>query len=271
VGNPIAHSLSPVLHTAFAQQFNDELFYGRLLLTTDRFQQEVRTFFAAGGCGLNITVPFKNEAFQLCDQLTAAATAAGTVNTLWCEADQIWGDNTDGSGLVEDLRGRCGMNLQDLNLLILGAGGAVQGVITPLFEAGVERITLANRTRAKADALVDRFADKGEIDAIDAGSAINVVDKIAFDLVIHGTGAGLTQGLPALNPTWFDQQTVCYDMMYGEKPTSFLTATQASYGVSKGWDGLGMLLEQAALAFGRWRGHKPDTAKVMQQLRPDAH
>lgn len=267
VGNPIGHSLSPALHTAFAQQFENQISYGRLLLAPEKFEQQISAFFEQGGCGLNVTVPFKGNAHAMCDQLTPDAALAGAVNTLWQADSQLWGDNTDGRGLVQDLLGRCGLNLADAKVLILGAGGAVQGVIAPLFKAGVAQITLANRTRAKADALVAQFAEHGHIQAIDAGAA---GDVIGYDLVIQGTGAGLTQSLPALNSAWFTEKTVCYDMMYADEPTPFIATVRAQFGVQSAWDGLGMLLEQAALAFDCWRDQQPNTAPVMQMLRPDA-
>jgi shikimate dehydrogenase len=268
VGNPIEHSLSPVLHTAFAQQFNEKIHYGRLLLTAECFDSEIRAFFQQGGCGLNVTVPFKERAFQMCDQLTDNARVAGAVNTLWCEGSLIWGDNTDGRGLVLDLQGRCGCSLVDKKVLMLGAGGAVKGVMAPLLEAGVCHITVANRTRAKADLLVEQFYQDDStvsIEAIDAGA---VASFSGFDLVIQGTGAGLSQAVPTLNEDWFSSETVCYDMMYGDVPTSFLEVVRDRFGVSARWDGLGMLLEQAALAYARWRGHSPATAAVMARLRP---
>lgn len=269
VGNPINHSLSPVLHTAFAQQFQETIHYGRLLLAPEQFDAQVRAFFDQGGCGLNITVPFKENAFALCDQLTPDAKEAGAVNTLWYADGLIWGDNTDGRGLVQDLQGRCGCRLAGKRLLILGAGGAVKGVMAPLLSAGVSHITLANRTRAKAERLVEQFkpqATHAQLEAIDAGGLASVA---GFDVVIQGTGAGLSQAVPALNAGWFSTETVCYDMMYAiDKPTPFLAAVRSDYQVTQVWDGLGMLLEQAALAFERWRGHRPVTASVMAQLRP---
>lgn len=271
VGNPIAHSLSPELHTSFAQQFGDEICYRRLLLAPEKFDHEVRVFFEQGGCGLNVTVPFKAQAYDLCDALTADARQAGAVNTLWMVSDKLWGDNTDGGGLVQDLTGRCKLSLTDMQVLILGAGGAVKGVIAPLFNAGVAGVTIANRTRTKADALVKQFSKLGDIQAIDAGAPVAPTDAFSgFDLIIQGTGAGLSQDLPALDASWFGPHTACYDMMYASQPTPFLAVSAERFAVQQAWDGLGMLLEQAALAFSRWRGQVPQTAPVMNQLRPDA-
>lgn len=261
IGNPIAHSKSPQIHARFAQQTGEPVAYDRLLAPLDGFEATVRDFIAAGGRGANVTVPFKLEAFTLADRRSARAEAAGAVNTLSFEAGAVIGDNTDGVGLVRDIVLRAGVPLADARVLLLGAGGAARGVILPLLEEAPDEIVIANRTVARAEALIEQFAQPGsrlravQFDAL-AG---------AFDIVINATSASLSAELPPVPPSVFGAQTFAYDMMYGAGPTVFMQLA-AAHGASVR-DGLGMLVEQAAEAFFVWRGVLPDTAPVYQWLR----
>jgi len=223
-------------------------------------------FFNQGGRGLNVTVPFKTLAFSLCSFLTERAALAGAVNTLWWDERGLCGDNTDGIGLVNDLRQRCQQPLNGISVLIMGAGGATRGVIAPLFEAGVSRITLVNRTRAKADALVRDFEHLGVITAINQGEATSA----PFDVVVHATGAGLERQVPPLDASWFSQRSLAYDMFYADGLTPFLTQASAQCEPSRLYDGLGMLVEQAAASFDRWFHQYPTTATVIESFsQPD--
>ncbi|MEJ2668839.1 MAG: shikimate dehydrogenase [Gammaproteobacteria bacterium] len=275
VGNPIAHSLSPTIHAHFGRLCHVPLFYGKWQLTAEHFVEAVRAFFHAGGLGLNVTVPFKEQALAVCDALTERAIVAGAVNTLWCDGRQLWGDNTDGVGLVNDLKGRCGLPLMGNEVLILGAGGAARGIVAPLFSAGVSAIAVANRTRQKAEKIVACFKEDEE-KGIQKQGALSVVTADAiratpFDVIINATGAGLTGQVPALQASWFGSNTAVYDMMYApltqpQRDTAFLAHVVSTYGVTACWDGLGMLVEQASVAFARWFDQNPDVVSVRRIL-----
>jgi shikimate dehydrogenase len=260
VGNPISHSKSPLIHTAFAQQTRQALIYDKRLWPQDAFASEAKAFFAAGGAGLNITVPFKEDAFAFAQQHTLRAQQAGAVNTLKRLANgQILGDNTDGAGLVADLK-RLGWGIAGQKLLILGAGGAVRGILGPLLAESPAAITLANRTVAKALCLVELFANS----PIEARS----LDELAgpYDLIINGISAGLHGEMPPLPDTIWHAQTKAYDMVYGQTRTPFLQLA-AEHSVTQLADGLGMLVGQAAEAFYLWRGVMPAVEPVLAQLR----
>lgn len=259
IGNPIAHSKSPQIHARFAQQTGQDLTYDRLLAPLDGFEAAVRDFIAAGGCGANVTVPFKLDAFALASERSARAQAAGAVNTLKFVDGRIFGDNTDGVGLVRDIVVNGGVAVAGARVLLLGAGGAARGVILPLLEQQPAQIVIANRTLARADALVDQFAhpalSAARFDAL-SGS---------FDIVINATSASLSAELPPVPASVFAATTFAYDMMYGAAPTVFMQLA-ASCGARVA-DGLGMLVEQAAESFFLWRGVRPDTAPVRRWLR----
>ena len=267
IGNPIAHSRSPDIHARFAAQTGQHLSYERLLAPLEGFADTVRAFRASGGAGCNVTVPFKLEAAALADRLTDRARQAGAVNTLVFGAQGILGDNTDGAGLVSDLTGRIGCVLEEAHVLVLGAGGAVRGVIGPLLDAGVASLTVANRTAARARALQDDLfptlpADQARV--LQAGGLELATGR--FDLVINGTSAGLNDELPALPGGLLGQARVALDMVYGARPTAFMRLAQTE-GCPQVEDGLGMLVGQAAESFYLWRGVRPDAPAVWNALR----
>ena len=256
VGNPIAHSRSPELHHAFADAVGIKLQYHKRLAPLDGFQQNIEDFFNAGGSGLNITVPFKEQAFALCDVLTERAQVAKAVNTLWQQDGKLYGDNTDGQGLVDAINS-LHWPLANSRILVLGAGGATRGVILPLATAGAREIVIANRTIAKADALVadiQPFTPSTQLTAVG-------LDHLAgqYDLVINATSASLSGD--ALQLPQGLQFTYAYEMTYG-KPSSFLD--QASARGAKLSDGFSMLVGQAIEAFSIWNGKRPNLADFIQ-------
>ncbi len=259
IGNPVAHSKSPQIHARFARQTGEAVEYERLQAPVDGFDAAVREFIAAGGRGANVTVPFKLDAFALASERSARAEAAGAVNTLKFDGSRIYGDNTDGVGLVRDIVGNAGVAVAGKRVLLLGAGGASRGVILPLLEQAPAQLVIANRTVARADELVERFAHP----ALSA-SAFDALDG-TFDIVINATSASLSSELPPVPASVWSPHSFAYDMMYGAQPTVFLKSA-ASHGAAVR-DGLGMLVEQAAESFAVWRGVRPDTAPVLQWLR----
>ncbi|TDB02055.1 shikimate dehydrogenase [Halomonas marinisediminis] len=259
-GHPVAHSRSPFIHAAFAEQTADTIEYTAIEAPRDDFPGAWRRFTASGGRGANVTVPFKEEAFRLCDTLSERARRAGAVNTLILGVDgQTHGDTTDGIGLVRDLE-RHGVRLAGARILVLGAGGAVRGILEPLLAGHPASLLVANRTAAKAEALATDFGDLGEI----SGGGFDRVEG-PFDLVINGTSASLAGDLPPLPDGLFAAGATAHDMMYGAEPTVFLRWAGARG--ARTVDGLGMLVEQAAESFFQWRGVRPDTAPVLERLR----
>ena len=256
-GHPIAHSKSPLIHAAFARQTGEVLTYEAILAPLDGFAASVADFVAHGGRGANVTVPFKEEAFQLATQKTPRAALAGAVNTLLFSETGITGDNTDGAGLVADLAGNLHIGLAGARILLLGAGGAARGVIGPLLDAGVANIAIANRTVDKAVTLANLF------DSRVGGTGFDSPDS-PFDVVINATSASLSGDLPPISRAVFATGTLAYDMMYG-RDTPFLALARDCYATTA--DGIGMLVEQAAEAFYLWRGVRPDTAPVIASLR----
>jgi shikimate dehydrogenase len=259
-GNPIAHSRSPQIHQAFAAQRNVQIEYVRILVPLDEFALAVKRFFANGGTGANVTVPFKEEAWGLCDVLTDRARSAGAVNTLWQADGKLHGDNTDGIGLITDLRDNLKWPLRDQHILILGAGGAVRGILGPLLAEQPALVRIANRTADKARDLALMFAGRG-VPVFGGG-----LDDLRgpFDLIINATSAGLSGDMPELPANLVSASTRCYDMIYGDTP--FLRWAAQHPCLARA-DGLGMLVEQAAAAFNRWHGWQPETAAVMDQMR----
>lgn len=257
IGNPVAHSKSPLIHAAFAGQSGQDMEYGRLEAPVDGFEAAVEAFRRSGGRGLNVTLPFKEQAFRIASSVSARARAAEAVNTLKFTASGIEGDNTDGVGLVRDLRENLGVALEGRRLLIAGAGGAAQGVLLPLREAGVSSIVVANRTAARAEALAARFPGVRGCGYADLAGE-------RFDLVVNATSAGLSGEAPPLAAGLLAPGGVAYDMVYG-RDTPFLAWARAAGG--RAVDGLGMLVEQAAESFLVWRGVRPDTAPVLKALR----
>ncbi len=263
IGNPVKHSLSPGIHAAFASETGEDIEYERLLGDMEDFNGDVRDFFARGGCGLNVTVPFKERAWELVDELSERARLAGAVNTITrLDNGKLHGDNTDGVGLVCDLRQNHGFNFNNASLLLIGAGGASRGVILPLLQQQPASLMIANRTAEKAVLLADLFSDRGEI----CGCGLHEIGNQQFDLIINATAAGLKGNVPAIPDTCLASGGWSYDMMYGREPTAFVRWGEARH-AGKALDGIGMLVEQAAESFYIWRGVRPHTAAVIQQLR----
>lgn len=261
-GNPIGHSKSPFIHRLFAAQTGQQLSYEPLLAPLDDFSGFARAFFVEGR-GANVTVPFKEQAYHLADSLSQRAQRAGAVNTLMKLADgSLLGDNTDGAGLVRDLTVNAGLTLAGKRILLLGAGGAVRGVLEPLLAERPAALVIANRTVAKAEQLAREFADLGPVLA----SGFDWLDE-SVDLIINGTSASLAGELPPIAPSLIQPgHTLCYDMMYGKELTAF-NRWAVQHGAARTLDGLGMLVEQAAEAFYLWRGVRPDSKPVLAQLR----
>ncbi|WP_018230764.1 shikimate dehydrogenase [Methyloversatilis universalis] len=267
IGHPIAHSKSPAIHAAFAAQTAQDLSYEALLAPLDGFAAAVAQFRAQGGRGMNITVPFKEEAFRMANRLTERAKLAQAVNTLSFEDGEIKGDNTDGVGLVRDLE-QLGCQLAGARVLLLGAGGAVRGVVAPLLQTGVSRLFIANRTVERAEKLIGDFADFFAYempDTLAAGGWQEAADA-PYDVVINATSASLSDEAPPLPAGLYAQGSLAYDMVYGRGLTAYLKQAR-DQGAARLADGLGMLVEQAAEAFALWRGVRPDTAAVRDTLR----
>jgi shikimate dehydrogenase len=260
IGNPIAHSRSPEIHAAFARQTGEDLRYERLLAPLDGFGPALAAFRAAGGRGLNVTVPFKGEAYRLASEVTERARVAEAVNTLRFDGAQVYGDNTDGVGLVRDLAANLGVGIGGRRILIVGAGGAARGVIEALLDAQPAEVVVVNRTGERAGALERQFAGRVQ------GAGFEAVPRHGFDIVINASSAGLAGEAPPLPAAAFAAGATAYDMVYGEGETPFLAFARRS-GAARLADGLGMLVEQAAESFFVWRGVRPATAPVLAMLR----
>ncbi len=264
VGNPVAHSLSPLIHRHFAEQTIQTLDYTAIEIAPDAFAPRIAELVAAGFKGFNVTVPFKQQAFALCTELSQRAQRAGAVNTIRVLAGgELAGENTDGIGLVRDLSINLHIPLADQRILLLGAGGAVRGVLGPILAEAPRVLVLCNRTLARAETLANDFSASGDIEVL----PYEELDGETFDLVINGTAAGLNDSVPPLPASAVGAETVCYDMMYNRSgPTAFV-AWARDKGAAAAHDGLGMLVEQAAEAFQVWRGLRPQTADLIQSLR----
>ena len=262
IGNPVEHSKSPQIHSRFAEQTGESLSYEKVFAEEDAFADTVQHFRQAGGKGLNVTVPFKQQAFDIADEVSERARMAEAVNTLsFTDEGQILADNTDGAGLVNDLTRNLGLTLKDRNILILGAGGAVRGVLGPLLAEHPRHIVIANRTLEKAILLADHFCTWGNLSGCDYGE----LGTQAFDLIINGTSMGLSGQMPELPNDILKPGAAVYDMAYGNEPTAFQQGGKA-HGAATAADGLGMLVEQAAESFYIWRGVRPDTAEIRKTL-----
>ena len=261
-GNPIAHSRSPAIHAAFAAATGQDLGYAAILAPVDGFAAAVAAFVADGGQGANVTVPFKEDAYRLATRLSERAARAGAVNTLAFAGAEIFGDNTDGAGLVADIAGNLGFAVGGRRVLLLGAGGASRGVIAPLLAEKPASLCIANRTADKAAALAAAFVD---LAPVSGGSFGDLAGK-SFDLVINATSASLSGEALPLPAGLFAPGALAYDMMYGKGETPFLRQAREQ-GAERLADGLGMLVEQAAEAFFVWRGLRPATAAVLAGLR----
>lgn len=261
MGNPINHSKSPQIHSTFAEQTEQDLIYSAILVPLEKFKEEADRFFH-NGLGLNVTVPFKEDAWQYADTYSSRALRAGAVNTLIKKADgSIHADNTDGVGMVRDITFNNGCVIKGKRVLVLGAGGAVRGILEPVLEEKPLEVILANRTVSKAQALASDFSDVGNI----TGCGYDQIEG-QFDLIINGTSASLSGDLPPIPDSVIHQHTTCYDMMYGPEPTVF---NQWAAGLNAGAtiDGLGMLVEQAAESFKAWRGIRPESSPVIERIR----
>ena len=260
VGHPVDHSRSPTIHRLFARQLKLNITYELIDAAPEDFETAVRGFGAAGGLGLNITVPHKEAALELCDETAEAATAAGAANTLSFK-DNRWirGDNTDGIGLVRDLTQNRSFELGEKRILILGAGGAARGIIGPLLEAAPAELRLANRTRERAEKLAERWDD------VNACTFAELEGEAPFDLVINATSAGLKGDTPPFPTNIIGTDTTAYDLVYSLKDTPFvLWGRQA--GAKRAVQGWGMLVEQAAASFKIWHGSEPNTRAILAQL-----
>ena len=260
IGNPVAHSKSPEIHAEFARQTGEDIEYVRVLAPVAGFAAEVERFRAGGGRGLNVTLPFKEEAFRLAGVCSERARAALAVNTLRFDPTAVFGDNTDGAGLVRDIRENLGIQLEARRVLLLGAGGAARGVIAPILAARPAGVTIANRTVARAEVLAGVFG----VPVIASG--FDALAGNSFDVVINATSASLSGELLPLPRGVFAAGALAYDMMYGKGRTAFLQRALRE-GAAVAADGLGMLVEQAAESFFLWRGVRPRTAPVLASLR----
>ena len=264
IGNPVTQSKSPQIHALFAHENGQDIAYGRLLAPLDGFRETAERFRAEGGRGLNVTVPFKEEAYRLATVHSERARAAEAVNTLRFDANAIFGDNTDGAGLVRDIRDNLGVAIAGLRILLLGAGGAARGVIAPLLAEGPTELTVANRNIERARALERHFAPHSG--PLVRSSTYSALSGGRFDIVVNATSASLTGALPPVPGGVFAAGSLAYDMMYGREPTPFLEWARGQ-GAGLAADGLGMLIEQAAESFFVWRGIRPRTATVFASLQ----
>ena len=263
MGYPVSHSRSPVIHRLFARQTGQHIQYELLEVTPEKLEQAVRQFHRTGGKGLNITVPHKHSACRLCDHLSERASTATAVNTLTFNEGEIFGDNTDGIGLLRDLAVNHGLNLDGANILILGAGGATRGIIGPLLEMQPRGLLIANRTIEKAQEIVERFASMGPVSAC-RFDVIPISEP--FDVVINATSAGMKGEMPPYPVAAISNLTFAYDLSYGLKPTPF-SEWARDHGAARSVMGWGMLVEQAAESFKLWRGVRPETAPVLKQMK----
>ncbi|SMN12125.1 Shikimate 5-dehydrogenase I alpha [uncultured Candidatus Thioglobus sp.] len=259
-GNPIEHSLSPRIHAQFAKETGVEVEYDKILAPIDGFSERARDFIASGANGFNITVPFKIDAFNLATEHSLNAKTAGAVNTIKVDGDVLIGENTDGTGLLNDLTKNLNIDLRDKTLLILGAGGATRGILLPLLQQQPARLMIANRTASKAIQLAKDFQSYGKT----CGFGLEKIKDTPVDVIINATSASLDGKMPDI-PAGVANGAVCYDLMYG-KITPFMTWAKEN-NASVVVDGLGMLVEQAAAAFKFWTGKQPDTQSLIKDLR----
>jgi len=265
IGNPIEHSKSPDIHLLFADQTGESISYEKIFADKNKFSQIVTEFFANGGKGLNVTVPFKNDACKFVDELTDYAKHAGAVNTIYTnEIGKFVGANTDGIGLLRDLKKTLRIQIAYKKILIIGAGGATQGIIEPLLNEQPGELVIANRTARKADVIAEQFKVFGEVKSC----ALIEIPKQNFDLVLHATSAGLQGNNVELPIEIIGPNTCCYDLLYSNHDTPFMQWAKL-HNAGSVVDGFGMLLEQAAEAFYLWRGKRPDTAMAHHYFRPE--
>ena len=264
-GHPVAHSLSPRIHAAFGREAGIGIDYQAIDADIGSFRERLAGFAARGGAGANVTLPLKQEALALCADVTERARRAGAVNTLVRNGDDWHGDNTDGEGLVRDLTGRHALDLRARRTLLVGAGGAARGVAPALLDAGIGELYIVNRSGARADALADLLGQPGRVHPRHLGDMGALGE---FELIINATSAARNDGLPTLPRSLIGRRTAAVDLNYGEAAVPFLAWARAS-GAWAVVDGLGMLVEQAALSFARWHGVHPETDPVYGALRAE--
>ena len=260
IGNPIHHSLSPTIQAQFAKQVGLSMSYEKILAPLDGFTVAVKNFVSSGALGFNITVPFKVEAFDLVDEYTLNAKTAGAVNTIKVENGILYGENTDGIGLVNDLCNNLQQSIKGKDILILGAGGATQGILMPLLECQPERILIANRTKERSLKLARNYSEYGKV----CGFGLDQIKAKPVDIIINATSASLDGKMPEIT-SGVATGALCYDLMYGKQTPFMLWAIENS--ALAVTDGLGMLVEQAASAFSFWHGMTPETKEVIKSLR----
>ena len=263
VGSPISHSWSPQIHQLFAAQCGLRLTYERVEVRVGELRDAIGAFKAVGGRGMNVTVPLKEEAYRLAERLQPAAAEAGAANTLWFEADgALAADNTDGAGLVRDLVRNLGGVITGMRILMIGAGGAARGVLPMILREAPAEVVLENRNLERAVALARHFAPLGRIGVQPLGTAV----ARAYDIIVNATSSGLVAESPRLGAGAVEPGTWCYDMMYGADPSPFIREA-SRLGARLCSDGLGMLIEQAAVAFRIWHGCEPETKPVIVAIR----
>ena len=264
IGNPIAHSKSPEIHLLFAEQVGKHIAYEKIQTNKDGFAQAATRFFEAGGLGLNVTLPFKHDAYSFVNQHTDFARHAGAVNTIIRQgADNYLGANTDGIGLLRDLKKTLRLQLLGKSILIIGAGGVTKGIVEPLLHENPVELIVANRTVSKAAAITEDFRAIGKVQSC----SLNQIPSKPYDLILHATSAVLQNTELVLPTEIIGPQTHCYDLSYSDSATPFMRWAKAR-GATNVVDGFGMLLEQAAESFYLWHGKRPDTAMVCGYLRP---
>jgi shikimate dehydrogenase len=262
VGHPVAHSKSPLIHQLFARQTGQHLTYELLDVEPEQFETTVRSFGAAGGKGLNVTVPHKEAAFALVDQNSEAASSAGAVNTISIHAGKLSGDNTDGVGFVRDVTVNHRQPLAGARVLVLGAGGAARGIMAPLLATQPLEVVIANRTAERVDRLVAQLGSPPAVRTVDFARLAGLA---AFDVVVNATSAGLKGELPPFPASLVGAKSFCYDMVYSVHDTPYVTWAR-QHGAARAVQGWGMLIEQAAESFFIWRGVRPDTRPIRKQL-----
>ena len=266
LGNPIAHSKSPEIHQAFAAGLNHEVDYSRILVEPGDFNAVVTEFFSAGGIGLNVTAPFKGDAFEIAEVRSNEAVDAKAANTLRRDSGgRVCAHTTDGSGILRDLEHNLGWAIEARNILLLGAGGAMRGILGPLCERNPASIHIANRTESRASELVDLFCNRG---TLSAGGLDDIPDR-SWDLIINGLSSGWDGSFPDLAINEMSSSTAAYDLIYSDRDTPFMAWARAK-GFIRVQDGLGMLIEQAADSYAIWQGQRPETSGVFELLRPSS-
>jgi|TARA_B110000483_G_scaffold28653_1_gene34726 shikimate dehydrogenase len=260
IGNPINHSISPMIHAQFSKEFGLSISYEKILAPIDEFQNTVKKFIDSDGLGFNITLPFKIQAHHLSKDLTPNAKAAGAVNTIKIDGTTLIGENTDGVGLVNDLLNNLKQPLRDKEILIIGAGGATQGILKPILDCNPAKILLANRTKEKSLRLASKFLKYGKV----CGFGLDQIKAKPVDIVINATSASIDGNIPHI-PQGVVEGALCYDLMYGIETPFMKWANEHS--ARKVSDGLGMLVEQAALSFSFWLGKSPQTNPVIDSIR----